>query len=747
MRLQLLGNFLPVEKWKKEAEATAASVGYARHVPIRDTIPEDLADKEGNFQVTDNGFPVAGRILPEDTNFGSQSPVLPLYIGFYAVIHVLLMLTASMGIPMIGSLLTTLYFVGFFVLFGFWYTLGMAAVTVGAAFTAGFLAATPFAGLAGGLIGKFTTIAAYLPAFFPLIYLFFVKRSRASDLSYQADVYGGSSLHAPKSQPNEARFEQAERAEKDKSYFSEYGDATGQFSFAGDEFAPDAGKKVGQTMNDQATNLIFFGSIGTGKTTNIRQVFKGQINAEKASGTKIGVMVLDGKAVLASDCAHYLDVVVSTANTKNFNFHFDLAPEVLARVFENQFAPKKSQAGNSSFFTARARSLVFYSKVFQDAMVKCGTGKKSFMQFYNNGNLMMQSADESGLHPLVQAVQNHKDFGIEGTLLNDAVQELVTLQSEPPETKQNIFATFKSWTAAFIQSEHLRSWADSETSDFEFDQVCYGKKIGFVLPASQLGVAGTVITALMKARLFTLIANRGLKGEKWSEDGQTPVDLFIDEAQAVMDEADLVILPQGRSLGLRAFYATQNYDNLEEKFGEKAAAAIFESFRSVICLKSSNRTYQVISNRIGKAKTWASAGGGNCISFDSTSRDMMARPFFDESNPERTWMRQFSQGIIARVFGRARVPGQNDHINTQGLRGRSIHVFQPSKEPMPILQEKHIQLLNTPFMAIAVVQRAGVERRDIIKTIPLNDKFEPIKQNRRPKDFKAEDAIAAKLFD
>lgn len=747
MKLQLLGNFLPIEKWSKEAKETAASVGYARHVPIRETIPEDLADKEGNFQVTDNGFPVAGRILPEDVNFGSQSPVLPLYVALYAVVHVLGLLTASMGIPSLGGALLALYFAGFFVLFGFWSTLGMAALTVGAATTVGFLAATPLAAFTGGLMNKFLTVTGYLPAFFPLIYLFLVKRSRASDLSYQADVYGGSALNAPKSQPNEARFEQAERAEKDKSYFSVYGNATGQFSFAGDEFAPDAGKAVGQTVNDQSTHLIIFGATGAGKTTNIRQVIKGQIDAEKASGKKTGMMVLDGKAVLASDCAHYLDVNVSTANTKNFNFHFELPPEVFTKIIVDQFAPKKSQSGNSSFFTARTSSLWFYSGVIQHAMVKCGTGKKSFMQFYKVGSQMVEPADEQGNHPISQALATHPDFGVEGTLLNDALQELVSLQNEPPETKQNIFATFKSWASPFIQSEHLRAWADSEETDFDFNQVCYGKKIGFVLPASQLGVAGTAISALMKARLFTLIANRGLKGEKWSEDGQTPVNLFVDEAQAIMDESDLTVLQQGRSLGFRGFYATQNYDNLEEKFGDKTAAAIFESFRSVICLKSSNRTYQVISNRIGKAKTWASAGGGNCISFDSTSRDMMARPFFDENNPERTWMRQFSQGIIAKVFGRTRVPGKNEHINSQGLRGRSIHVFQPSKEPMPILQEKHIQLLNTPFMAIAVVQRAGVERRDIIKTIPLNDKFEPIKQNKRPKGFTAEDAIAAKLFD
>ena len=233
--------------------------------------------------------------------------------------------------------------------------------------------------------------------------------------------------------------------------------------------------------------------------------------------------------------------------------------------------------------------------------------------------------------------------------------------------------------------------------------------------------------------------------EQWAKDGQTPVALFVDEAQVLMDETDLTVLQQGRSLGFRGFCATQNYDNLEERFGDKTASAIFESFRSVVCLKSSNRTYQVISNRIGKAFTWNTASAGDSISFSGSSRNMMARPFFDDRNPERTWMRQFSQGIISKIFGRTRM--SNDHVKANGITGRAIHVFSPSKEPMPILQEKHIQMLNTPFMAIAVVQRAGVERRDIIKTIPLDSQFKPIKKDTRPKGFTAEDAIAAKLFD
>ena len=733
-KLKPISYFLPLKRWKEEAFESAKSLGGAHHVPKGENIPEDLQDREGSWQFTENGFPVAGRMLPEEVDIGSVSPVLPLYFALFPVIAMFSFILAKMGLATAGTILESLYFVGFFTFFGFFTTivmlLSVKLLPMGAAYLTNLTGSLGLGAIvpAFSMLPSPSTIAAFTPALLPLLYLFLVKKKRASRLAYQGSATTGAPI---KHKPNEARFIQADRAAKDKSFFTTYGISTGAFSKIGDELAPDANLPVGQTTKDQATNLVIFGSIGSGKTTNIRQIFLGQINAEKHEKSKRGILVLDGKSVLAQDCAKYLDIVVTPAKTKNFNILEGITPEVLARTLENQFAPKKGQSGNSSFFTNRARGLIYYARVFQQSMVECGKIKNSFMGLYQVVGMMMTKADESGLHPILEALEGHKDFMIQGTILTDAIQDLISLQGEADETKQNIFATAKAWLTPFIQSQHLRHWADSETSDFNFDEICYGKKIGFVLPESQLGIAGVVITAMMKARLFTLIADRGLKGEKWGEDGSVPVNLFIDEAQKVMDASDLSILPQGRSLGLVGFYATQNFDNFIEFFGKDGAHSIIESFRSIICLKSSHATYELVSHRIGKARIFMSSVMNKKTSFSHTSAIAMRKPNFDPMNPERTWMRFWGEGVMSRV-GRVLKIG----VDVLAHQTNNIEaIMEVSKEPMPILSDTHIQLLNIPFTAIAIAQRGGVERRDIIRTIPLDDNFNPIDVSPKIENF------------
>lgn len=773
-KLQLLANFLPIKTWAHEAKQHADSLGLARHVPHRDTIPADLKDKEGNFLVTENGFSVAGRMLAEEVDIGTASPFLPIYIGLYALVFVVSKLMTTIGLDVIATVLHLVYFAGFFTLFGALATIGMAAVTVGAASTLAFASSFP---VVGQFVSKFETVFLSLPAFFPLLYWFFSNRKRASQLAYQSDLFSASALSGPKTKPNLARFAQAERAEQDKTHFTQYGVSTGAFSFFGDEFGPDAGLAMGQTTNDQSTHILFFGGTGSGKTTTLRTVFKGVIDAEKADLAMIdiaktanagnqtlhkrGIVVLDGKSVLAQDCAKFLDVVVGVGTVKNFNFFEGLTPEVLATTLENQFAPKKQQSGNSAFFTSGARTIVFYTKVFQEAMVECGTAKKSVMEFYSIAGQLMEpcveskevavdqkaavktteSTKTSGTHPLVTAIENHPDFLKEGTLLNDAVNYLLMLQQEPAETKQNIFATFRSWISPFVQSKELRSWADSETSDFDFNQVVYGLKIGFVLPAAKLGVAGTVITALMKARLFTMISGRG---DNWRGLGQSPVVLFIDEAQKVIDKADQDIMPEARSLGLFCVYATQNIDNLHDALGQDGAAVTLESFLSIICLKSSYKTYEYMSNRIGKARIWLAQSETQNLGYAATSTERLKSAAFDPQNPHRTWMKAFGGKV---VFGNLLKKGISD---LKDRKNGKFHILKKSENPVPILQESHLEKLNEPFVAIAVIQRAGVVRRDIIKTIPLDSNFEPLL---KPKAFpagyevsKEEKIIEEKLF-
>ena len=83
-------------------------------------------------------------------------------------------------------------------------------------------------------------------------------------------------------------------------------------------------------------------------------------------------------------------------------------------------------------------------------------------------------------------------------------------------------------------------------------------------------------------------------------------------------------------------------------------------------------------------------------------------------------MRKFSGGFLNSILTRK-------GISDVQTSSHEILNATASREPSQILQDIHIQSLNEPFTAIAIVQRAGVERRDVIRTIPLDANFNPIK--------------------
>ena len=89
-------------------------------------------------------------------------------------------------------------------------------------------------------------------------------------------------------------------------------------------------------------------------------------------------------------------------------------------------------------------------------------------------------------------------------------------------------------------------------------------------------------------------------------------------------------------------------------------------------------------------------------------------------------MKHFSMGAISKFFKRSNV----GHLSGSGKAGlgERFASMQLSEQPIHILQDKDLQTVNNKkFHAIAVLSRGGAPRRDIIKTIPLNSDFEPIK--------------------
>jgi hypothetical protein len=276
MKFKALSLLFPLESAIVEASQFVDDVSYRHDIPHGPNVPVDLADKEGTWQLNSNGYPVAGQVLMDDVGVGSPSPALPLYIGLYALVAVLVGLLPQLGLAVVAPALLLAYFIGFLSFFGVWRTVMFALVTLGASTVIPMLAG-PLAAI--GMKTSFVQeIFNLVPAFAPLVYLFLRTRLRASELAYQGTMNARAIIRAPKAVMNEDRHIQALNAAMDKSPLIVFGTATGALTFNGDSFSPDAGLPVAMSENDISTHMQIFGSTGTGKTTELRTIIKSIAN-------------------------------------------------------------------------------------------------------------------------------------------------------------------------------------------------------------------------------------------------------------------------------------------------------------------------------------------------------------------------------------------------------------------------------------------------------------------------------------
>lgn len=709
MRFRALSYLFDWEKINKEGKEFIADMSSRHDIPQGKNIPKHLQDKIGTWQVSRSGYPVPGQVLTDDVSIGSRSPALPIYIGLYSLIAVLAGLLPQLGLGFLFPIIAALYFIGFVSFFGFLATIGFAFLTVGS------LALIPYVAGPLSMVGiSASTIASVLglvPAFLPLLYLYKVTDTRASQLAHQAHEFGHSAVNAPKTGRNEARWIQAIDAIKDKTKFIRYGTAMGALSFNGDSFAPDPGLPFGQTTNDMSTHVAVFGETGAGKTTQLRTIMK-QIVEDPSNG----VFLLDGKGFLANDCRKMLNHVID--HTYKMNPQEGLDAEQFAKTLQEQNAPVGGETGNGKYFSDQARNICFTTGIFQRILVKHKLAPFHLTKFKEIVEQLF-SKEDNGLSDLLKLIPIAEQSG---KLFEDAVKHYMSLHSQEGEAFQGIKSSVEAWLAPFFQSEKLRHWCDCEVSDIDVTNVLKGDRIGVCLPKKQFPIAGKVVTGLMKAKFYSAMA---LRGDKWQEAGGSHAFLIIDEAHEVTESLDATMVPLGRTMGLTCIFATQNIEAYITKLGENPTKEMMNSFISIICLRSSDGTYNYIRNRIGKDRVWIEKVDGAKLAYGLTTKVTLSHAIFDPNNPYRFFMRQYGFGIIRKMIdklGHKKLTDQG-----KGGVGSRFATMQLSPEPIFILQEKDIQIIqNEPFTAIATVKNAGVPRRDIIKLLPLDIDFKSI---------------------
>lgn len=445
------------------------------------------------------------------------------------------------------------------------------------------------------------------------------------------------------------------------------------------------------------------------------------------------MMVLDGKAQLAFDCEKYMDVVVHPTTVKRLNILEGTTPDIFSATLHS--INTKGAKSKDDYFPAQARICTYSCSVIHEALVSLGKSK-----FSVSARLDVVRAITKNPNALIDDVKWHSDFATPGTLLHDAVLNFTAMVSLPEETRGGVISTVESWFNPLLQSKELRAWADCDTSDIDIADILKGKKMGFSLPETEFPVAGLIITTLMKARLYQLIQ---LRGDNRSSGSRVTVFLIVDECQKVMDEYDLAILPIARSLDLICVFATQNIDGIEALFQKEKTLQILDSFRSVISFKSSQATMDWVRDRIGKIHRLTRERMTNSLDVAGTNQISMANGLYDVNNENRLIGRRHAERIIdfenRNVFSKISALFSNDAPKPNGEKKpdtKSVY-FKWEDEARSIFGPTEEQELNQKFTAVAVIDRAGSQRRDIIFTSPLNNKFEPLLKVEETPEFKA----------
>lgn len=566
-----------------------------------------------------------------------------------------------------------------------------AAVALGLLPT-GFTVLGPFAFLVVVLIAIYKLLSDPHPAFFRARFLDVAAAGTAEGAAWSI---AGASRWA--GQIEAARKGQLAVATADKSPVLTLGTATGVLAARGDGFAPSAGIEMALSLTDLMQHLLVLGGTGSGKTAGVLRPLCKQLGGLNG----VGMVVLDGKGALPGEVAKFVpDLTVIDPATKSMSLVEGLTPTEIVSIIADRLGRSE---GKDKFFEESAAGLMRHAAVLVQTQVDGGWSLARIWGMASEGPkpALTENADLT----IPQVREAIEFFETEWPALDN-------------EVKSSIKATLRAWYTTITGHPDTLKWAETMAgqSDVDLTGVLMGKRIGILAPAHRYGEAGPVVLALLKARIFAAIRDRADRGMK---EGETPVVLVMDEAQEVTTRQDALILGIARSLSLAIVASTQTVEGIEARLGQAEAAQFLTLFGSVIALPNrSPRTTQVVAARLGSTfrPVLDAVPGVPSVRDAVTAQRAAGRLAAAMTQPMVAATIQFGEGGRVRDLFAAINPFQLFRKTLGGEQERPHSRVYPA----PIVQPDEVsELVVEPDTALAILTRARVPRRDVVKLRPL----------------------------
>ena len=347
------------------------------------------------------------------------------------------------------------------------------------------------------------------------------------------------------------------------------GETTGVFAGRGDFFAPSAGLPFRLSLRDLQMHALVLGGTGSGKTSGILRPLARQLSEHE----DIGLVIMDGKGALPSELADLpgMQLVDPARGGTEISLVSGVEPAVIIDTVREILAP--AGAGQDMFWVNSAAGALRRGAVIAQA------AGGAWWSLYHSAQVVSNKQDRD---QLIEALLPKAE---DDPLLREAFTyfrfEWDTMEEK---TRSNILAVIRSWISTITATPELLRWAKTPAGKDSVDIIAplTGGRIGLLIPEYRYGVAGSVVTALIKARLYSGLKSRA--DRDWSGTSETPVAFIVDEAQEVATTQDAQMLPIGRSLGLAMIAATQGIEGINAKLGDATALKWLSIFGSVVAL-------------------------------------------------------------------------------------------------------------------------------------------------------------------
>jgi hypothetical protein len=496
----------------------------------------------------------------------------------------------------------------------------------------------------------------------------------------------------------------------------ELGETTGVFAGRGDFLAPNAGLPFRLSLRDLQMHALVLGGTGSGKTSGILRPLARQL----AARPEVGLVILDGKGSLPSELADLpgMWVVDPGRQGTSISLVSGVEPSVIVDTIREILSP--AGAGQEQFWVNSAAGALRRGAVIAEA------AGGEWWSLYHAAQVVSNKEDRD---QLIEHLAPRADD--DPMLLEAFTYFRYEWDTMDEKTRSNILAEVRSWISTITATPELLRWAKTPAGADSVDIMAplAGGRIGFLIPEYRYGVAGSVVTALIKARLY-----RGLKARAdrdWTRGAETPVAFIIDEAQEVATSQDAQMLPIGRSLGLAMVAATQGLEGIVTKLGEPVAEKWLSIFGTVVALAGrSAATDAFVSARAGESWQLTATEVGGATVRGSLSAGAISGPVA-ASRTQPHMAQAVGKGggglftlpsRIVTALGASTRFGQHDSgvlRAKDALKAAAAAGPRLALGPRPLVTPGEIaSLAAVPDTAIVLATRGRVPRRDVIRLRP-----------------------------